>query len=462
MYKKRRFCAVLIICLRIFLYAAQLLAFLGILYLNNRHLLRPNRTTGILCSTYAILMVILSRVYGGFRVGRQRSGNIIYQMGLSIGLADLFLYLQLQVMNVNARNNSHLELFTVDFLLLIAALIAQILLIIVIVRLGSALYFHYNPPRRCCLVTASKRDRTIILRKLKRFEKQFILCDQADYRDADLLRKMRRNQTVILFHLPAAEHQVLVEACYRENLEMFHDLSITDVLAQHDDTYFMDDVLMSVHLRRGLSVEQLLFKRIFDIFASGLCLLLFSPVFLASAIAIKAYDGGTIFYMQERVTRNGKRFLIYKFRTMRPTPAGSEYSCVRDDDRITPPGRILRKLRFDELPQLLNILKGEMSLVGPRPEMVSNVERYTKQYPEFSYRQQVKAGLTGYAQIMGKYNTSPRDKLMMDISYIENYSFWLDMKLVLNTLTVFFKRDSTEPFEQEDMPEDMPNDNIKE
>ena len=117
---------------------------------------------------------------------------------------------------------------------------------------------------------------------------------------------------------------------------------------------------------------------------------------------------------------------------------------AKDDDRITTVGRMLRKLRLDELPQLFNILHGEMSIVGPRPEREELIREFEKQYPEFRYRLKVKAGLTGMAQIMGKYNTTPLDKLMMDLEYIENYSIWLDLKLIFQTFKVFFKSDSTE------------------
>lgn len=126
----------------------------------------------------------------------------------------------------------------------------------------------------------------------------------------------------------------------------------------------------------------------------------------------------------------------------------TNYSCTDGDGRITKTGKVLRKFRVDELPQLINILKGEMSVVGPRPEMLENVYNYTAALPEFEYRLRVKAGLTGYAQIAGKYNTSPRDKLILDLMYIENYSIWKDIKLILQTLIVIFKRDSTEAFKR--------------
>ena len=143
--------------------------------------------------------------------------------------------------------------------------------------------------------------------------------------------------------------------------------------------------------------------------------------------------------------KNGEVFEVYKFRTMKEKV--ENFSSTADDDRITKVGKVLRKCRLDELPQILNILKGEMSLVGPRPEMLENVYSYTAQLPEFEYRLRVKAGLTGYAQIAGKYNTSPRDKLILDLMYIENYSLWKDIKLLFQTLIVLFKSDSTEAFD---------------
>ena len=195
-----------------------------------------------------------------------------------------------------------------------------------------------------------------------------------------------------------------------------------------------------------MNLRQRFFKRALDLFCASVGLVICSPLMLATAIAIKLDDGGSVFYKQKRMTRGDKVFEIYKFRTMREAAAAVEYSAVKDDDRITRVGAVLRRFRIDELPQLINILVGDMSVVGPRPEMLTNFNKYVENMPEYQYRCRVKAGLTGYAQISGKYNTSPRDKLMMDISYIEEYSLWLDIKLILKTLTVFFKQDSTEAF----------------
>ena len=161
-------------------------------------------------------------------------------------------------------------------------------------------------------------------------------------------------------------------------------------------------------------------------------------------------DGGPVFYRQERVTYGGRIFRVIKFRSMRAEDGEKHVSVSKDDDRITKVGRFIRKYRIDEIPQLINIIRSDMSIVGPRPEMVENVEKYTAEYPEFVYRERAKAGLTGMAQIYGKYNTSPKDKLMLDLSYIEHFSIWLDLKLMFRTVLVLFTpEESTEAFEED-------------
>lgn len=191
-------------------------------------------------------------------------------------------------------------------------------------------------------------------------------------------------------------------------------------------------------------MEQRVMKKLLDMSLAIILGILTSPIWIVSAIAIKAYDGGHIFFKQKRATLNGRVFEVYKFRTMKENVENR--SVTDDDDRITKPGKILRKIRMDELPQLINILKGDMSFVGPRPEMLENVEAYEKELPEFRYRLRVKAGLTGYAQIAGKYNTSPKDKLIMDMMYIEQFNILRDIQLIFQTAIVLLKSDSTEAF----------------
>lgn len=427
-------------------YVGPLAIFLLMLWPTNPQILRISRTMAITISTFCVLTVVFSRIYGGFHIGRQKSRPIIYQMSLSVFLTDLITYLQLQIMNVNANNNQSLEFFSVDFLLLLGAVVIQILAITAFTYLGNYFFFSINPPKKCCVVTANDGDREAICSKIRIFHKQFVIRDCVNCTSSQLHEKIRQNDTIILFHLPAKENQEIIEYCYKCQKEIYFDLSIASVLAQKSGSFLLDDVVMTAHTRNGLNLRQRFFKRALDLFCASVGLVIFSPLMLATAIAIKLDDGGSVFYKQKRMTRGDKVFEIYKFRTMREAAAAVEYSAVKDDDRITRVGAVLRRFRIDELPQLINILAGDMSVVGPRPEMLTNFNKYVENMPEYQYRCRVKAGLTGYAQISGKYNTSPRDKLMMDISYIEEYSLWLDIKLILKTLTVFFKQDSTEAF----------------
>ena len=196
---------------------------------------------------------------------------------------------------------------------------------------------------------------------------------------------------------------------------------------------------------RGLTIEQRFVKRAMDIVLSLLAILVSSPILLLIGLCIKLYDKGPVFYTQERLTRDGEAFQIIKFRSMRMDSEKDGAQLARkNDDRITPIGRVIRQTHFDELPQIFNILKGEMSFVGPRPERKGIAQEYEQVIPEFGFRLKVKAGLTGYAQIYGKYNTTPYDKLKLDLTYIENYSFWLDIKLMLMTFKIIFQKENTE------------------
>ncbi|MBQ3817048.1 MAG: sugar transferase, partial [Clostridia bacterium] len=186
------------------------------------------------------------------------------------------------------------------------------------------------------------------------------------------------------------------------------------------------------------------------IIISALLIILTSPIMLICAVSIKIEDGGPVFFRQNRVTKDGKIFNILKLRSMIvDAEKDGAQKAVENDKRITKVGKIIRACRADELPQLFNVLIGDMSMVGPRPERIENVYEYSEQYPEFELRQRVKAGLTGYAQLYGKYNTSPADKLNMDLIYIETYSFLQDLKLLILTLKILFMKESTEGFNSE-------------
>ena len=212
--------------------------------------------------------------------------------------------------------------------------------------------------------------------------------------------------------------------------------------------HFFDTPLL-LFRNRGLTVEQQAMKRVMDIVLSLVFIVLFSPILLIIAFLVKIYDRGPVFYRQKRLTKDGKVFDILKFRSMsvNSEKAGARLA-AKNDNRVTPVGRVIRQIHFDELPQFFNILKGDMSLVGPRPERPEIAAEYEKIIPEFHMRLKVKAGLTGYAQVYGKYNTTPYDKLKLDLTYIEKYSLLMDVQLIATTIKILFQKENTEGVEQ--------------
>ena len=247
------------------------------------------------------------------------------------------------------------------------------------------------------------------------------------------------------------ERTPLIKFCYGRSIRVYLLPKITDVILMGAEELHVFDSPMLLTREYSLCLEQRFVKRTIDIVCALILLLLTAPFMAVTAVAIKLYDGGPVLYRQVRCTLNQRQFHILKFRSMRTDAEkdGVARLASKNDSRITPIGSVIRKCRIDELPQLFNILKGDMSFIGPRPERPEIIAQYVEVMPEFVFRMKVKAGLAGFAQVYGKYNTSPYDKLKLDLTYIENYSVWLDVKLMLLTLKILFWPDSTEGVEDE-------------
>ena len=425
------------------LYLSILACFFLIMGIENWQLLRINRTSAITLSTFALLGIVLTMTYGYFDIGKRKSKPIIASLTLATIITDLVVYVQLAIMNTNDANNRDFQLE--NPLLLLAVIVAQYICIYVFTYLGNFVYFKLHAPERCCIVTDSRSSLEEIAKAVGVFKKQYRICYAKDYKSENLYHTILKNDTVFLYNVPVQERTEIMEFCYRHLVNVYLSPEISDIVEINSKYTILDDISLISAPVKELTFEQKIVKRLMDIFLSCLALIISSPVLLICAISIKLCDGGSVIFKQKRATKNGKVFEVYKFRTMKENV--ENFSATSDDDRITPVGKVLRKFRLDELPQFVNILKGEMSFVGPRPEMLENVYSYTKEIPEFSYRLRVKAGLTGYAQIAGKYNTTPKYKLVLDLMYIENYSLLKDLKLLLQTMIVFFKPDSTEAFD---------------
>lgn len=434
----------MVFLLKLFLYGWLIGSFFLIMGIENWPLLRLSRTAGVTALTFVAVGLCMTMAYGTYDIGQRKSKPIISSLALATAITDIITELQLSIMNTNEANGLAFDLASVG--LLVITFIVQLIGITIFVYGGNWLFFTVNKPQKCCLITDCKESFLEAIEAIGSFKKQYKVAYVRNYEADDLYDTLIQCDTVFIYNLPIERRTEIVEYCYRNLINIYFNPEISDIVEINAKHTIIDDISFACAPVKELSFEQRAVKRLMDIVLSVVVLVILSPVFLGCAIAIKVCDGGKIIFKQQRATKNGRIFSVYKFRTMREN--SENYSAKEDDDRITAVGRVLRKYRLDELPQVLNILKGEMSFVGPRPEMLKNVYLYTRECPEFEYRLRVKAGLTGYAQIAGKYNTSPKYKLILDLMYIENYSLTKDIKLLLQTLVVFFKSDSTEGFNE--------------
>ena len=436
----------IVLLFKIILYLSVFWTFYRLYAIKNWQLLSKSgsRTMAVTILSYAISWYLFIKIYGGYDIGKRKSKPIIISLSLASVMTDLIAYVMLCVMNTNVANNTK---FTLDqpWLLLIIVVL-QYLEITGAVYGGNWVYFKIYDPERCLIVTSSQRSLNEISKSIRKYKLQYKICRNVDYRNKNLRDIIIKYDTVFVYDVPVEERTRIIEFCYQNMKNVYINPDMADVIEINSRHVMLDDVSLFELSSLGLTAEQKFLKRMSDVVIASLALILTSPIVLIAAIAIKIEDGGSILFKQNRATRGGKIFSVYKLRTMKENV--DNYLSVVDDDRITKVGHVLRRFRIDEIPQFINVLRGDMSVVGPRPEMLANIFNYTNDLPEFEYRLRVKAGITGYAQIAGKYNTSPKDKLVLDLMYIEEYSLWLDIKLIFQTLIVIFKKDSTEAFDK--------------
>lgn len=439
----KRFQKSILFLFEVLIYLGNFAVFFVLLGIDNKQLLCLSRTSVVITFTWIIVSALLTVIYGKYDVGVRKSRPIIISLSLTAVIRDIIAYLLLNIMNRNEDNNQTFKIEFAGYFLVI--LLIHILVITVMTYAGNGFYFWAREPESVLLITSSDAPVKKLKNVIGKFHKRYRIDKIIDYGDAGLREQIRKADSVFLYDIPASERTEIINYCYKHLINIYFNPEIADIVEQNCRQAMFDDVTFLAAEFKGMTFEQRILKRSMDIVISILALVLASPIFLVSAVCIKRYDRGSVFFRQKRATIHGRVFEIYKFRTMKENVANR--SATKGDDRITPVGKILRKYRIDELPQFINILKGEMSVVGPRPEMLENVDEYTREMPEFKYRLRMKAGLTGYAQIMGKYNTSSKDKLMLDLMYIENFSLLKDIQLMFQTVTVLFQaEDSTEAF----------------
>ncbi len=386
---------------------------------------------------YGILLILFMSTYGGFKVGYLKKGNLIYSQMLAVLFTNVFTYLQIAVLDKHFLNPIQLIKMTIlDFVIILCWTLVY-----------QWIYAKIFPPRKMLLISGKRSDYHL-MEKINSREDKYEICRIINVEmGIPLLQKEIINYDgVILGDISSHERNLLLKYCFTSSIRTYSVPKISDILLKSSVELNLFDSPLLLSRNEGLTIEQLFIKRLVDILGSLVGLLVSSPLFLIISICIKLTDGDTVLFKQKRLTKDNKLFEIYKFRTMIKDAEkdGVARLAAEGDLRILPIGRFLRRTRLDELPQLFNILIGDMSFVGPRPERPEIANKILVDIPEFSYRTKVKAGLTGYAQIYGKYNTTSYDKLKLDLTYIRNYSFLLDMKLIFMTPKIMFMREATE------------------
>lgn len=388
---------------------------------------------------YAILLFCFNKLYGGIRIGYLRVMDVLFSEILSICIVNFITYIQLCLIG-RWKWMSHLKP--------LAMMMAfELVFIVAWVFFSRWVYYALYPPRKILLIYGDRHPGELIQKMNSRKDKYDI--EEAMHLSVGMekiQRTIHEYEGVVIYDMPSHERNLILKYCFKESVRAYLVPKISDVIIMSTENIHLFDTPLLLSRNASMNAEQMFIKRAFDVIGSLAMMIITSPFMIIVSIMIRCYDHGPVFYKQERLTVDGKPFMIYKFRTMiveSETSSGARL-CRKDDDRITPIGKFLRRTHLDELPQIFNILKGEMSLVGPRPERPSIAAEYQKTLPEFDYRLKVKAGLTGYAQIYGKYNTTPYDKLKLDLFYIRNFSIWLDLKLLLLTFKILFQKENTE------------------
>lgn len=406
----------------------------------SENMLMPFSLVGhsFILALFSIIYMLCFSLYGAFKISISRVSELVYDQVLSLAITDGIMYIIVVLLCRDFQN--------VGPLLMI--FFAQSCVAMIWSMLTHKWYFSTHHPKRTIIIwdECSEFNKLIATYGL---EKRYKVVRQIHISEClgDIKGCLNGMEAVFLSGIHSKDRNKIIKYCVMNNIDSYMIPRVGDtIMSAAKPVYLFHSPVMKVE-RYCPSILYMVLKRIGDIVVSGLALIILSPLMLIVAIIIKATDGGTVFYRQRRLTINGKEFYVLKFRSMRmdaEKDGVARLSTGAADDRITPIGRVIRAVRIDELPQLINILKGEMAIVGPRPERPEIAAEYEEQMPEFRLRLQAKAGLTGSAQVYGRYNTTPYHKLLLDLSYLARPSIMEDFKICMATVKILFMPESTE------------------
>lgn len=413
----------------------------------NNILKQPFLGKGNILMIFTIFLVIFisMKMWGGLRLGYSKLVNLMFSQFLALITIGIGEYLIIALTAGTINNMGRL----VGLIAISAAV--DFAFCIVYDLIGIRIYLMIFPPIRLLQVNGDY-DNHLRLKISNRSDKYEVCEEISIHEGLDIVySKIEQYDAVLLNDIPNKYRKEILKHCFENDIPVYYTPKIQDIMVRGSDEINLFDSPLFLARNIGMTTAQAFAKRIIDIIGSTLGLIILSPIFLIVSILIKIEDGGKVFFMQDRCTYDGKVFRIHKFRSMREDAEkdGKPHPATSDDDRITKVGKFIRATRIDELPQLVDIWIGNMSIVGPRPERVEHVAKYTEDIPEFGYRLKVKGGLTGYAQVYGRYNTTSYDKLKMDLIYVVNYSLLMDFQIVLETFKIIFSKESTEGFTEE-------------
>ncbi len=431
----------LITIVKVTLFLGVVAAFYAFMAIANPGLSEDLRTSIIVIGAFVVTNMMFTAIYGGYDIGKKSKKNVQNCVFINTWLTDIVVFTLFAVLTKSIDNGSAL---LSSLGLLLFAVVVQGILTLLLIRLGFEVYYYATRNSHTLYIVNREADEPKMIANIEERASKMPGDLVVDYTMEGLFQEIEKFDHIFISGVPAEQRRKLMEYSYGRGKNILFTPEISDIVEVTSEYRMFGDALIFSSAKTELTTSERVLKRTFDILGASILLILSSPLFLLSALLIKLDDHGKVFFTQMRATRNGKPFKIYKFRTM--VESETTKPMQETDNRVTRAGKILRATRLDELPQFLNVLGGSMSLVGPRPEQLVYLHGFDGDYPEYEYRLRVKAGLTGFAQIEGKYNTTNKEKLMLDLMYIQSYSLWLDLKLLLQTVLVMLKEDSTEGF----------------
>ena len=392
---------------------------------------------GVVILIFAILYMALGRTYSAFQISLHRRAEVVYSQALAEIFSDIIMYLIIFLLA-----KKFLSVWPMLLVLLI-----QVILSFLWITGAQKVYFKRTPPLPTVIVWDMRESFARLVDEYG-LRKRFDIIGNVYVKECveDIDEHLGKARAVFLCGIHSHERNQIIKYCVDNDIRAYVIPRVGDMIMSGATSMHLFHLPILALERYNPSPFYRFIKRLFDVVISGVALIIASPVMLVVAILIKR-DGGTVFFRQKRLTKDGKVFEVLKFRSMRmdaEKDGVARLSTGDKDDRITPVGRVIRSCRIDELPQLINILRGDMSIVGPRPERPEIAKEYEEKMPEFGLRLQMKAGLTGMAQVYGKYNTTPYDKLLMDLQYIAKAGIVEDLKIIFATVKILFLPESTE------------------